>query len=147
MLLLHLPDPAEACRRFVQLTAPSGQIVIHDADFTPLALADATTSEAAGLAIMPDVMRAAGIDIALGPGVATLLTEAGASIEHVETRSAATPGERRIAAEITAITIKRFRDRTDVPDEAINAALSALRDPARKLTAPDRWVVRARVAA
>ena len=67
MLLLHLPNPAEACRRFVELTAPTGRIVIHDTDFTTLALAGATASEAAGLAVMPDVMSAAGVDLALRP--------------------------------------------------------------------------------
>jgi ubiquinone/menaquinone biosynthesis C-methylase UbiE len=66
MLLLHLPNPAQACRRFVELTAPAGQIVIHDADFTPVALAEASASEAAGLAVMPDVMREGSVDIALG---------------------------------------------------------------------------------
>ena len=57
MLLLHLPNPAEACRRFVELTAPAGQIMIHDADFTSLALADASTTEAAGLAALSDPRR------------------------------------------------------------------------------------------
>ncbi len=144
MLLLHLPSPADACRRFVELCAPAGQIVVHDTDFTSLALADATASEAAGLAVMPDVMRAAGIDLSLGPKVGALLKAAGATIEQVETRPSATLGDRRVAAEITAITIERFRDRTVVPAEAIDAAIAALRDPERQLTGPTRWVVRAR---
>ena len=147
MLLLHLPSPADACRRFVELCAPAGQIVVHDTDFSALALADATAFEAAGLAVMPDVMRAVGIDLSLGPKVGALLEAAGATIEQVETRPSATPGDRRAAAEITAITIERFRDRTVVPDEAIDAAIAALRDPARQLTGPTRWVVRARVSA
>jgi SAM-dependent methyltransferase len=146
MVLLHLPDPAEACRRFVDLTAPGGQIVIHDVDFTPLALADATALETAGVAVMPDVMRAAGIDIALGPTVAALLRQAGATIEQIEICPADTPELGRIAAEITAITIERFRDRSPVPDEAIDAALKALEDPGRHLTGPTRWVIRARRA-
>jgi ubiquinone/menaquinone biosynthesis C-methylase UbiE len=147
MLLLHLPRPADACQRFVELCAPAGQIVIHDTDFTPLALADATAPETAGLAVMPDVMRAAGIDLSLGPKVADLLEAAGATIEQVESRPSETSDDRRVAAEITAVTIERFRDRTDVPDEAIDAALAALRDPERQLTGPTRWVVRARVPA
>jgi ubiquinone/menaquinone biosynthesis C-methylase UbiE len=147
MLLLHLPSPAEACRRFVELSAPAGQIVIHDTDFRPLALAGATAAEAAGVAVMPDVMRAAGIDLSLGPKLADLLEAAGANVEHVETRPSTTPDDARVAAEITAITIERFRDRTDVPDEAIDAALVALRDPGRHMTGPTRWVVRARVPA
>ena len=147
MLLLHLPNPAKACRRFVELTAPAGQIVIHDADFTPVALAYASASEAAGLAVMPDVMRAAGIDLALGPKVAGLLEAAGATIEQVDTRPGDTLEDGRVAGEISAITIERFRDRAEVPDEAIDAALAALSDPERQLTGPTRWVVRARVAA
>lgn len=146
MLLLHLPNPAEACRRFVELTAPAGQIVIHDADFTSLTLADASASEAAGLAVMPDVMRAAGIDLALGPKVADLLRAAGATIEQVETLPGDTLEDGRIAGEISAITIDRFRDRAQAPGEAIDAALAALSDPERQLTGPTRWVVRARVA-
>jgi SAM-dependent methyltransferase len=147
MLLLHLPDPAAACRRFVELTAPGGQIVIHDSDFTPLALAGAAAAEAAGLALMPDVMRAGGIDLSLGPKLSDLLQAAGAEVEHVEARPSTSSDDGRTAAEITAITIERFRDRTDVPDEAIEAALAALRDPARDVTGPTRWVVRARVPA
>ncbi len=146
MLLLHLPSPTEACRRFTELTAPGGQIVIHDADFTALTLADATASEAAGLAVMSDVMRAAGIDLALGPKVAGLLEAAGTTIEQVETRPGDTREDGRIAGEISAVTIDRFRDRTEVPDEAIDAAMAALRDPERRLAGPTRWVVRARVA-
>jgi ubiquinone/menaquinone biosynthesis C-methylase UbiE len=147
MLLLHLPDPARACRRLVELAAPGGQIVIHDADFAALALADATPSEAAGLAVMPDVMRAAGIDLALGPRLGELLADAGATVEQVEVRPGDDPEDGRVAAEITAITIERFRDRTDAPQEAVEAALRALRDRDRRLIGPTRWVVRARVPA
>jgi ubiquinone/menaquinone biosynthesis C-methylase UbiE len=145
MLLLHLPDPAHACRRLVDLCAPAGQIVLHDTDFTPLALDDATAAEAAGVAVMPDVMRAAGIDLSLGPKLADLLRAAGATIEQVETRPGDSPDDARLAAEITAITIERFRERAGVPDDAIDAALDALSDPHRRLTGPTRWVVRARV--
>ncbi len=145
MLLLHLPDPAAACRRFVELTAPAGQIVIHDADFTPVALGNATASEAAGLAVMPEVMRSAGIDLALGPKVAGLLEAAGATVEQVDTRPGDTVEDGRLAGEVSAITIERFRDRTHVPDAAIEAAAAALRDPDRQVTGPTRWVVRARV--
>lgn len=76
-----------------------------------------------------------------------MLKAAGATIEQVETRPSATLGDQRAAAEITAITIERFRDRTVVPAEAIDAAIAALRDPERQLTGPTRWVVRARVPA
>ena len=144
MVLLHLPDPAKACRRFVELTAPGGQIVIHDADFSPLALAEATALEAAGLAVMTDVMRAAGVDVKLGPRIPELLEAAGTTIEQVETRPGDPLHDGRIAAQISAITIERFRDRTDVPDEAIDAAVAALRNPDRQFTGPTRWVIRAR---
>ena len=147
MLLLHLPDPAVACRRFVELAAPGGQIVIHDADFTPVALVHATAAEAAGVAVMPDVMREAGIDLALGPKLAGLLESAGAPVEQVLTRPADTVEDGRTAGEVTAITIERFRPRTDGLDAAIDAALAALRDPDRQFIGPTRWVVRARVAA
>jgi SAM-dependent methyltransferase len=146
MLLLHLPNPAQACRRFVELCAPAGQIVIHDADFTAVALADASATEAAGLAVMPQVMKDAGIDLALGPKLADLLESAGATIEHVETRPGDGREDRRLASEITAITIERFRDRAQVPDETVDAAVAALRNPERQFTGPTRWVVRARVA-
>jgi SAM-dependent methyltransferase len=147
MLLLHLPNPAHACRRFVELTAPGGQIVIHDADFTALALAGASASEAAGLEVMVDVMGAAGVDVELGPKIVDLLRAAGATIEQVEKLPGDTPDDGRIAGEITAITIDRFRDRAQASDEAIDAALAALSDPERRLTGPTRWVVRARVGA
>jgi ubiquinone/menaquinone biosynthesis C-methylase UbiE len=147
MLLLHLPDPQQACRRFVELAAPNGQIVIHDGDFTPLSLADATDAEAAGVAVMPDVMRAAGVDVALGPEVGAMLAAAGATIEQVEERPCDSLEEERIAKEITAITIERFRDRAAASDAAIDAALAALSDDRRRLTGPTRWVVRARVGA
>jgi SAM-dependent methyltransferase len=147
MLLLHLPNPADASRRFIELCRPAGQIVIQDTDFTTLALNNASASEAAGLSVMPDVMRAAGVDLSLGPKLADLLAAAGARIEQVETRPCNGHDEARIAAEITEITIERFRDRTDVPADAIDAALAALRDPQRQLTGPTRWVVRARVPA
>jgi ubiquinone/menaquinone biosynthesis C-methylase UbiE len=146
MVLLHLPDPAEACRRLVELARPGGQIVIHDADFSPLALAEATAWEAAGLAVMTDVMRAAGVDLILGPKVAGLLQAAGTTIEQVESRPSDHPHDGRIAAEISAITIERFRNRTDRPDEATDAVLAALRNPARQFTGPTRWVIRARRA-
>jgi hypothetical protein len=96
---------------------------------------------------MLDVMHAAGIDLALGSKVAGLLDAAGATVEQVETRPSDTLADGRIAGEISAITIERFRNRTQAQDEAIDAALAALRDPERQLTGPTRWVVRARVAA
>ncbi len=42
MLLLHLPDPGKTCRQLLHATAPGGQLIIHDADFTPVALEDGT---------------------------------------------------------------------------------------------------------
>lgn len=147
MVLLHLPDPAQACRRFVELTAPAGQIVVHDVDFGALALVDATTREATGLAVMTDVMCAAGIELALGPRLVDLLQGAGATVEQVETRPGDDLQDGRLAAEITAITIERFRDRTNASHEAVEAVLTALRDPERQLIGPTRWVARARVPA
>jgi hypothetical protein len=41
MLLLHLSDPGQTCRQLLQATAPGGQLIIHDADFTPITLHDA----------------------------------------------------------------------------------------------------------
>lgn len=102
--------------------------------------------EAAGLAVRPDVMKAAGVDVVLGPKVAGLLEDAGAVVEQVRSRPARTREDDRVAAEISAITIERFRGRTGLPDEAIDAALAALRDPGRRFTGPTRWVIRARVA-
>ena len=146
MLLMHLPNPAAGCRRFVELAAPGGQIVVHDADFSPVALSNASPLEAEGLAVMSEVMRIAGVDTALGPNVADLLEPAGATIEQAETRRCETTEDARVAAETTAITIERFRQRADVPGAAIDAALAGLRDPSRQLTGPTRWVVRARTA-
>ena len=95
---------------------------------------------------MSEVMRIAGVDTALGPNVADLLEPAGATIEQAETRRCETTEDARVAAETTAITIERFRQRADVPGAAIDAALAGLRDPSRQLTGPTRWVVRARTA-
>lgn len=76
-----------------------------------------------------------------------LLEGAGATAEQVETRSGDAPEYGRIAAEITALTIERFRDRTEAPQDAVEAVLEALRDRNRQLIGPTRWVVRARVPA
>jgi SAM-dependent methyltransferase len=142
MLLLHLADPGQTCRQLVAATAPGGQLVIHDADFTAVALQDATDLETAGIAVMFDTMRAAGVHLALGPKLETLLGHAGARIDHVESR----PGTGRAgctAALITAITLERFRDRSANPaSEALAAAIAALRDPERTFTGPTRWVAR-----
>lgn len=145
MLLIHLSDPGRACRRFLELAAPGAQIVIHDADFTPLHLHDATPEEASGIAVMVDVMRNAGIDVAIGPEVPRMLEAAGAIVEAVDVRPCDTPEDAGIAAEITAITIDRFRTRTSTPTEHVEKALAALADPHRLLTGPTRWIVRARV--
>ena len=144
MLLLHLPNPQEVCQRFVDLTAPNGQIVIHDADFSPLTLADATETEAKGLAVMVDVMKAAGVHTTLGPAVASMLEAAGATIEQIEEQPCETPDDERRAKEITATTIERFRGRASAPVEAIDAAQGALADDSRHFVGPTRWGVRAR---
>ncbi len=144
MLLLHLPDPGQTCRQLLQATAPGGQLIIHDADFTPVNLQDASPLEAAGIAAMAGTMRASGVHLALGPELETLLRDAGAEIDHVDSQ----PGTGRAAytaALITAITLERFRDRAasyGAGREAIDAAIAALRDPGRTFTGPTRWIVR-----
>ena len=143
MLLLHLPDPAHACRRFVDLAAPGGQIVLHDADFRSVGLTGASVLEAQGLAAMTDVMQAAGVDTDLGPRLATLVTAAGATVEHIESQPCVSEEDGRLAAEVTAITLDRFRARSQVATDALDAAISALRDPTRPFTGPTRWLVRA----
>jgi SAM-dependent methyltransferase len=146
MLLLHLPDPADTARQLLTAAKPTGQLIIHDADFTPLALDRATELEAAGIAVMTEMMRAAGVHLALGPGLASLLRDAGAIVEHVEAQLSA-EHDSPIAARITALTLERFTHR--VPDagpqrQAIKAAVAALRDPARAFNGPTRWIVRCR---
>jgi SAM-dependent methyltransferase len=144
MLLLHLPDPAQTCRQLLAATVPGGRLVIHDADFRPVALQDASDAEAEGVAIMAATMRAAGVHLALGPELETLLKAAGAQVEHVESKLSLGRGGEP-AAVITAITLERFRHRainSDASDEAIGAAIGALRDPERTFTGPIRWVVR-----
>ncbi len=69
---------------------------------------------------------------------------AGATVEQVHERPCDTLEDERVAKEVTAITIERFRDRADAPSSAIDAALAALRDDERRFTGPTRWVVRAR---
>lgn len=145
MLLIHLSDPARACRRFVELAAPGAQIVIHDADFTPLQLHNATPEEAAGITVMVEVMRDAGVDVAIGPKVPPMLEAAGAIVEMVDVRPCESREDSDIAAEITAITIDRFRKRTSVPAAHVETALAALSDPGRVLRGPTRWIVRGRV--
>ena len=144
MLLLHLPDPGKTCGQLLHATAPGGQLIIHDADFTPVALEDASALEAAGIAVMAGTMRASGVQLALGPELETLLRDAGAQIDHVE----AEPGTgraARAAALVTAITLERFRHRAvsgGADSDAIDAAIAALRDPERTFTGPTRWIVR-----
>ncbi len=147
MLLIHLSDPARACRRFVELASPGAQIVIHDADFTPVQLPDATPEEAAGIAVMVDVMRDAGVDVAIGPKVPGMLEAAGAVLEAVDVRPCESREDAAIAAEITAITLDRFRSRTSTPTAHVEKALAALSDPGRSIHGPTRWIVRGRVPA
>ncbi len=145
MLLIHLSDPARALKRFVEVAAPGAQIVIHDADFTPVQLHDATPEEAAGVSVMADVMRDGGLDIAIGPQVPGMLEATGAVVEAVDVRPCHSREDAAIAAEITAITIDRFRTRTSTPAEHVENALAALADPRRSFTGPTRWIVRGRV--
>jgi SAM-dependent methyltransferase len=146
MLLLHLPDPAAACRQLLATARSDATVVVQDADFTAVALDDASALEAAGLRTMTDTMRASGVDLALGPKLPDILEAAGADIVTID--SSASPGHGDgLAARIVAITIERFRPRAisnGTKSAAIDAAISALRDPTRSFTGPTQWIVRAR---
>lgn len=146
MLLLHLPDPAAGARRLVEAAKPGGTVVIHDTDFEPVGLRDPTELEREGVAVMAGTMRAAGIDLSLGPKLDRVLADAGAEVERFGS-SPATAADSRTAAEITALTLERFGERAieaGTRPEAIEAAIAALRDPQRDFTGPTRWIVRAR---
>jgi SAM-dependent methyltransferase len=146
MLMLHLPDPSQICGQLLRAVVPGGQLIIHDADFTPLALQNATELEAAGVTAMADTMRAAGVHLALGPELETMLLGAGAKIEHVESQPWVGHAGQS-AALVTAITLERFRDRATgagVSNPAVDAAIAALHDAERRFTGPTRWIVRCR---
>jgi Methyltransferase domain len=146
MLLLHLPDPAAGVQTLLGATAPGGRLVIHDADFTPVALHAATEAEAEGLAVMAATMRAAGVALGLGPKLEELLRAAGAEIEDVCCEPSSGPAAQG-AALVTAITLERFHERAvaeGASPESLAAVVAALRDPERVFTGPARWVVRAR---
>jgi ubiquinone/menaquinone biosynthesis C-methylase UbiE len=146
MLLIHLPDPALVCRRLLAAVRPGGNLIIHDADFRPVALQNATVEEAAGLDVMLDVMTESGINLAFGASLEQLLREAGAMIEHIESQPSAR-SDSHVAATISAITLERFRERavrSGASGEALDAALAALRDPEREFTGPTRWIARCR---
>lgn len=83
MLLLHLPDPAQTCEQLVATAAPGGSVVIQDADFTAVALQDATDAEAEGIDVMTKTMSVAGVHIALAPQLGDLLQAAGAELQDV----------------------------------------------------------------
>jgi SAM-dependent methyltransferase len=145
MLLLHLPDPAQACRQLVAAAAPGGSVIIQDADFTTVTLEDATDAEAEGLDVMAKTMTAAGVHIALGPQLGHLLQAAGAELEHVEVQPSPGHGGQP-AALITAITLERFRERAvlvGASSGAIDAAIAALNKIDRGFTGPTQWIVRA----
>jgi SAM-dependent methyltransferase len=146
MLLLHLPDPAAACRQLLATARSDATVVVQDADFTAVALDDASALEAEGLRTMTDTMRTSGVDLALGPKLPAMLDAAGADV--VTVHSSPSPGHGNgLAARIVAITIERFRPRAisnGTKSAAIDAAISALRDPNRSFTGPTQWVVRAR---
>jgi hypothetical protein len=95
---------------------------------------------------MTDPMRASGVELALGPKLPAMLEAAGADV--VTIHSSPSPGHGNgLAARIVAITIERFRARSvsnGAKSAAIDAALSALRDPNRSFTGPTQWIVRAR---
>ncbi len=147
MLLLHLSDPAGACGQFVAATAPGGCLIIQDADFGPVALEAATEEEAAGLAVMNDTMRAAGVHLALGPQLETMTRAAGAQLVQVESRDTPARGGEGTAL-LTAMTLERFRDQAvaaGASSHAIDAAIGALNDPERHFTGPTQWSVRCQV--
>lgn len=145
MLLLHLSDPAQICRKLVATAVPGRSVVIQDADFTVVALADATDAEAEGLDVMTSTMSAAGVHVALGPELGNLLEAAGAKLQDV--RSEPSPGRSgQTAALITAITLGRFRERAvlaGASNFAIDVAIAALNDAERHFTGPTQWIVRA----
>lgn len=145
MLLLHLPNPAQACRQLVAAVAVGGSVIIQDADFTTVALEGATDAEAEGLDVMTTTMTAAGVHIALGPQLGDLLQAAGAELQYVE--SEPSPGHGgQAAALITAITLERFRERAvlaGASNSAIDVAIAALNDIERCFTGPTQWIVRA----
>jgi SAM-dependent methyltransferase len=146
MLLLHLRDPPAACRRLLASARKGATIIVHDADFAPVALADASAAEVEGLRTMTDTMTSAGVDLSLGPKLARLIESVGAEVVEVTSSpSPACGGE--LAAQIVAITIERFRERAEsngTRSTAIDAALGALHDPSRGFTGPTQWIVRAR---
>jgi SAM-dependent methyltransferase len=145
MLLLHLADPVAACRRLLGTARKGATLAIHDADFSALTLHSASPLETEGLRTMTDTMQASGVDLALGPTLPAMLTAAGADV--VAVHSSPSPGHGNgLAARITAITIERFRTRSEAAGAhpvAIDAAISALRDPNRRFTGPTQWIVRA----
>jgi SAM-dependent methyltransferase len=146
MLLLHLPDPLAACGRLLATANEGATVLIHDADFSPVTLEDASALEAEGLRTMTDTMRSSGVDLSLGPKLAGILEACGAEIVHVQ--SSASPGfGAGLAARIVGITIERFRSRAEsngTDAAAIDAAVTALRDPQRAFTGPTQWLVCAR---
>jgi SAM-dependent methyltransferase len=146
MLVLHLPDPVAACRSLLAAARPGGWVVVHDADFGPVALPGGSEEEAAGLAAMTTVMRDGGVDLAFGPRLAEAMRAAGAHVE--EERSAPGPrGGGSPGALICAITLQRFRGRAlelGVRAQDLDAAIAALQDPGRDFVGPTCWVVRCR---
>jgi SAM-dependent methyltransferase len=146
MLLLHLPDPVAASRRLLATARSDAAVVVQDADFSAVALDDASALEADGLRSMTDTMEASGVDLALGPKLPAILEAAGAEVVTID--SSPSPGHGDgLAARIVAITIERFRARSlanGTKSAAIDAAISALRDPNRRFTGPTQWIALAR---
>lgn len=143
MLMLHLADPGAAFRRLLAATRPGGHLIVHDADFSPVALLGATPAEAEGVTAMMKVMRTAGVDVAFGAQMEAVALEQGAHVEHVESQPAVERGG-ETAARIAVITLDRLREqamRLGVSPEALDAAVSALQDPDRVFVAPTRWSV------
>jgi SAM-dependent methyltransferase len=147
MLLLHLPDPAEVCRRLTAATAPGGCLVVQDADFRPVSLSGATDAETAGLEVMIETMRSGGVHLALGPELESLVEGAGAEIVEVQAIPSPSRGG-EIPALITVATLQRFRDealRNGATQSSIAAAIRALEDPERAFVGPTQWIVRGQV--
>lgn len=144
MLLLHLPDPAQACRQLVAAAAPGSTVIIQDADFTTVALQDATEAEAEGLEVMTKTMGAGGVHLALGPQLSDLLRAAGADVRDVESEPSPSRGGEP-AALITAITLERFRPRAVIAgasSSAIDVAIATLNGSERSFTGPTQWTAR-----
>ena len=62
------PRPAADVSPAISGVVAGGHLIVHDADFTPVALQGASELEAAGIAAMASTMRAGGVHMAPDPG-------------------------------------------------------------------------------